>query len=74
MKAAVQGIIVLTLTLRAHLEAAHGGLKTIIRDVLDDSEARAAVSAVGKGITVTPVAWSQNLTQTGLAGSDVRRD
>jgi hypothetical protein len=74
VKTAVHRVIVLTLALRAHLEAAHGGLGTIIRDVLDDGEARTAVGAIGKRITVTPVAWSQNLTQTGLAGSDVRRD
>jgi hypothetical protein len=74
MKAAVHRVIVLTLALRTHLEAAHRGLGTVIRNILDDSEARPAVGAVGKWIAVTPVARGQNLSQTGLAGSDVRGD
>jgi hypothetical protein len=74
MEAAVHRVIVLTLALRTHLEAAHRGLRTVIGNVLDDSEARPAVGAVGKWIAVTPVARGQNLTQTGLAGSDVRGD
>jgi hypothetical protein len=74
VKTAVHRVIVLTLALRTHLEAAHGGLGTVIGNVLDDGEARATVSAVGKRIAVTPVARRQNLSQTELAGSDVRRD
>jgi hypothetical protein len=74
MEATVHGVIVLTLALRTHLEAAHGGLGTVIRNILDDSEARAAICAVSKGIAVTPVAGIQDLTQTGLASSDIRGD
>jgi hypothetical protein len=74
MEAAVRGVIILTLTLRTHLETAHGGLGAVVGDVLDDGEARAAVGAIGKRVAIAPVGKIQNLSQTGLAGSDIRGD
>src|SRR4030042_5145638 len=55
MKAAVQWIIIFRLALGAHLEAAHGGLRSVIGQGFNYGKAWPAVSAVCKGIAVAAV-------------------
>jgi hypothetical protein len=74
MEAPVHRVIIFALALRAHLEAAHGGLGTVIGYILDDGETRAAIGAIGKWITIAPILGIKYLFQTGLAGSDIGRD
>jgi hypothetical protein len=74
MEAAVQGIVIFRLTLRAHLEIAHGGLEPVIGHAFNYGKARATVGAVGKGIPVAAVFRIQQLVKTRLAGSNVRRN
>ena len=74
METPVEGIIVLTLALRAHLEISHGRPGTVIRDALDDRETGATVGAVSERIAVTPVGGIEQLPPALGAGRDVRRD
>ena len=72
VKTAVQWIVVLGLALGAHDEISHGGARAVVRDVLDDGEAGAAVGAVGKGVEIAAVSRGKNLLQALGAGGDVR--
>jgi hypothetical protein len=72
VKTPVQGVIVLSLAFRAHLEATHGGLRAVVGDILNDSEAGPAVGAVSKGIVVASIDGGEDFLLAGLTGGDVR--
>jgi hypothetical protein len=62
------------LAIRAHLEKRHGGEGPVIRDVLDDGEARTAVRAIGKWVMEAAVALCKNIFKAGFAGGYIGRD
>ena len=72
VKAPVARIVVLRLASRAQAEGAHGGLGAVIRDVLDDGVARAAVGAVGEGVTVAPVSGIGEFAQAIRTSGHIR--
>jgi hypothetical protein len=74
MKAPVQRVIVFPLALRAHLKATHGGSGTVVRNILNDGEARAAISAVSKWVAVAPIVRREKLVLAFPTGSDIRGD
>ena len=55
MKAAVSGVMVFRSAIGAEHKASHAGVGTVIRDGFDDGEARTAIRAVDKGVTVAPI-------------------
>ena len=55
MESPVFGIGVLMRAFRAHRELAHGRARAIVRQLVDDREAWAAVRAVDERIAITPV-------------------
>ena len=73
VKAPVAGVLVLLAAGRAEREAPHRRALTVVGQVLDDREARAAVGAVGERIVVAPVGRVQHLAPAVRAGGDVRR-
>jgi hypothetical protein len=74
MEAAVRGIIVLSLALATHDKVAHGGQRAIVGDVLNDSEARAAICAVDEGVAKAPILRVKQLLQAVVANTDVWGD
>ena len=74
VKAAIHGIMVLGLTLGAHLKRRHGGQRSIIGAILNDGEAGAAVGTVGEGVAVSTVLRVVNFANTGGAGGGVGGD
>lgn len=73
METAVAGIIIFGPALRAHDEFLHRSVRTIVGERLDDAKAGATIRAVGKRLQITPVIGIENLTQTILAGGNVRQ-
>src|SRR5258708_1256040 len=74
MKPAISRIVVLSLASRAHGEALHGSTDAVIGKSLNNSETRAAIGAIGEGITITPVIFIKYLSQTIRTGRDVGQD
>ncbi len=74
MKTAIVGIIVFGLTRGAHAEGSHGGARSVVRDIANDSEARTAVGAVDEGIAEAAVARIEHLAETVVADGDIGRD
>ena len=70
--AAVLNVVVLPVAVRAHGEGAHGGLRPVVGDILDDGKARAAVGAVDERIAVAPVRGIQQLAQAVVTDADIR--
>ena len=70
--APVFDVVVFPVAVRAHGKDAHGGLRPVIGHILDDGKAWAAIGAVDKGITVTPVFRIQQLPQAVVTDADVR--
>jgi hypothetical protein len=71
MKAAVDGILVLFTALVTHPEEPHGRVRAVVRQLLDDAEARTAIGAIGEGIAVAPVEGIHHLGQAIVTGGDV---
>src|SRR5579883_1931028 len=74
MKTSVAGIVVFCLAGRAHRKATHRRLGTIVGDVLDDGEARAAIGAIDERIAVAPVPRIEKLMQAIDADCGIGRD
>lgn len=74
VEAPVGGVGVLGRAPRAEREAAHRGAFAVVRQILDDGGARAAVGAVDEGIAVAAVGGVEQLAQAGGAGRGVGRD
>ena len=72
MKAALGGIIVFPLAVRALLEQRHAGVDPIIGNAAHNTQARAAVGAVDKGITVTAIIEIKQFLQAIRAGGQIR--
>jgi hypothetical protein len=74
VKAPVERIFVFRFASRAHREDPHGRLFTIIRDILHDGEAGAAVGAVDEGIAIAPIGRVEQFTKAVVTGRTIRRD
>ncbi len=74
MEAPVAGIFIFRLAIRAHHEGRHGGGRAIIGYVADDGVARAAMGAIGEGISVAPVRGIAKITPASIASAGVGRD
>ena len=74
VEAAVRGIAVFGLTVRAEGERPHRRLGAVVRQLLDDRCPRPAVRAVRKRVAVASVGRVPQLGQAVVAGGDVRRE
>ena len=74
MKAPVAGIFIFRLAISAHHEGRHGGGRAVIGYVADDGVARAAMGAIGEGISVAPVRGIAKITPASVASAGVGRD
>jgi len=71
METPVEGVLILGLAIRAHNEAAHGGVGPVVGQRLDDGETWTAVGAVGERIAIAAVARVEDFGQAVGAGGDV---
>src|SRR3974390_885395 len=74
METAIGGILILGLALGTHHELFYRAVSTIVRERLNDGEARAAVGAIREGILVSPILWVEDLANAFGTGRDVRQD
>src|SRR5450759_1652651 len=74
VKSAVEWVFVFLFARRAEWETGHGGVGPIIRDVVDDAKARAAVCAVDEGVTITAVGRIEEFSLAVRADRDVGRN
>src|ERR1700730_7018888 len=74
MEAPVERVVVLGLAGWAHGKDLHGCFFSIIRDILHDGEARAAVGAVDEWIAVAAVGGIKQFAHAIVTGSGIRRD
>jgi len=74
MEAAVVGVLILCLASGTHVESPHGGLRSIVGDILDDGETRAAVGAVGEGVSVAAIVGIEEFSLTILTSSNIWGD
>ena len=73
MKSPIARIVIFRLASRAHAESRHGGIRPVVRNVADDSVARAAIRTVGERIAIAPVGRIGEIVVAVGAGSHVRR-
>ena len=71
---AIRGIPVLGVARRAQREGPHRGLRSVVRQLVDDRGPGPAVGAVGERIAVAPVCRVAQLGQARVAGRDVGRE
>jgi hypothetical protein len=64
METPVGWIRILGLALRTHDKAAHRCVRTVIRNVLNDGEAGAAMGAIQEGVAEAAIAWIEQLDET----------
>ncbi len=74
MKAAVQRVFIFTLAIGTHQKGVHGGPVPVIGNIFNNGETRAAIGAVGEGVTETPVRWVKYLSPAVGAGGQVGGD
>jgi hypothetical protein len=72
MESPVSGVIVFGLTLAAHPENLHGGMRPVIGNVVDDGVSRTAVRAVDERVVITTIGRFKKLIQTVTAYTHVR--
>ena len=71
---AIRGIPVLGVARRAQREGPHRGLRSVVRQLVDDRGPRATVGAVRERVAISPVRRVAQLGQAGVAGRDVGRE
>lgn len=74
METTVGWIVVLGLTLLAHLEAGHRGRLPIVRDVLDDRVAWSAIGAVSEWIAEAAIQRIAEVVPAVVTGADIGRN
>ena len=74
MEAAIGRVAIFARAIGAHREFFHRGVGAIVRQGLDDREARPAIRAVGEGITKATIGRIENFAQAIVAGRDVRQN
>ena len=73
VKPTIAWIGILARAIGAHLKRRHGRLGTIVGQLIDDREARAAIRAVDERIPVAPVARVEQLCKAIVAGGQIGR-
>ena len=71
MESAIRWVGVFALAVGAEWKTRHGCLRSIVGDVFDDGEARAAVGAVDERIMIAAVSWGEEFTQAVWADGNV---
>jgi len=71
---AIRGIFVLGAARGTHRERLHGRVRPVVRQALDDAEARAAVRAVCEGVAIASIVRAEQLAQAIGTRCDVRED
>jgi len=74
VKAAVERVLILFQAVWTHGENGHGRVFPVVRNIVYNCEARAAVRTVGKRVSVVPVSLSVDVGGAVFAKSDIRRD
>ena len=74
VKTPVEWVGILRGALGTHGKTIHRRGRSVIRQRSDDGKARAAVSAVDKGVVIASVGGIEQLAQTIVAGGDIGRD
>src|SRR5581483_5894752 len=72
VKSAIGRVLVFGLTSSTHKEPAHRGIRPVVRQGIDDAEARSAAGAVGERIEVPSVLRIENLSPAFGTRRDVR--
>src|SRR5579863_10135180 len=72
MKAAIQWVVILGLAYRAHFEARHRSLRSVVRNAARDREAWAAIGAIQKRIAIAAVRWIEQFPKAVPASRCVR--
>jgi hypothetical protein len=73
-QAPVELIFVFRKTCPTHREPCHGRARTVVRNIANDGEARAAVCAINKRITIAPVIRVEQLALTIRTNRNVWRN
>ncbi len=73
MEASIGRISVFAGATRAHLESLHRSCRAVVRQRVDDGEARPAVRAVDERVAIAPVVGVEQLGQAIVAGGQVGR-
>ena len=74
VKAPAGGIVVFALAVRALAERAHGGVRAVVGQALDEGVTRAALRAVDERIAMTPVGGVEEFAAAVVAEGEVGRD
>src|SRR5262249_5466332 len=73
MEAAIRRTAILSVTRFAHDERRHGRVRAVIRNDVDDAQARSAMRAIGKCVAVASRGWVNDLLPTCQADRSVWR-
>ncbi|MBS1248988.1 MAG: hypothetical protein MAG431_00559 [Chloroflexi bacterium] len=71
VEAAVERVFVLPGAGRAHGKGRHGGLGSVVGDILDDGKTRPAVGAIDEGVTVAEVVGVKEFPEAIVADADI---
>ena len=71
MKPSIARVLVFSPADGTHLKGSHGGMRTVVRDIFYDGEARAAISAVDEWVGKAKVIRMKELLPTFIAGGDI---
>ncbi len=74
MKAAIERVVVFGLTLGAHGELCHRGLRSVVGDATGNCESRSAVCAIQEGVTIAAITRIEQLAKAVGAGGGVCRN
>jgi hypothetical protein len=72
MKAPVERIMIFMLTGLAQWEYAHGRLRTVVGDILNDRKTRSAIGTIDKRVIIAAIGRIEEFMQTIIAGGDIR--
>src|SRR5215467_10750283 len=74
VKASVIRIAIFAMTSLTHDKRRHRRVRAIVRNGVQDAQARPTMRAIGEGMAVTPRRWINNLLRAGRADRRVRSD
>jgi hypothetical protein len=74
MITSVHWILVLPVTVAAHLKVSHGGFGAVVWKILNDCESGPTIGAVDKGIEMSAVLGGEKFPSAGLTQGNILRD